>query len=166
MPKKAALALTLLALTACFLSYKLGSAPVALAKSHTPQQDSSVAPPLPTAPATWALTAALTNAQVSVTRPAGGAGVKHVATCIAGFALLSTSGTLGTVYALELWDGAPGTGTLLFETGAGAPLGVTGHVELCDLNIVGSPNTAMTLEFTSHAATLSQGVNLVGYDAQ
>jgi hypothetical protein len=164
MPKKTALTFTLLALTACFLSYKLGSVPVAHAKSHAPQQDSAVAPPLPTAPATWSLTAAFENAAVSVTRPAGGAGVKHVATCIAG-ANFNPSGT-GAASALELWDGAPGTGTLLFETGVGAPQGAPGHMELCDLNIVGSPNTAMTLEFTSYAPDLKQGVNLVGYDAQ
>src|SRR5438445_7877281 len=97
MPKKAVLLFTFLALVACFLSYKLGSAPVALAKGRPAQQDEAgrVPPPLPTAPATWTITSTGSLGHVvSISRPAGGSGVKHVATCItASFYTNSTATT-------------------------------------------------------------------------
>jgi hypothetical protein len=35
----------------------------------------------------------------------------------------------------------------------------------CDLNIVGSPNSPMTLQFSAPGTLAIQVVNLVGYDA-
>src|SRR5260370_7352034 len=58
MTKKVLSLFTLITLAACLFSYKVGSAPVALAKARpSPQEtaDSATALTLPAAPATWAL---------------------------------------------------------------------------------------------------------------
>ncbi len=169
MPKKAVLLFTLLTLTACFLSYRLGSAPVALAKAPPAQQDMTdraTPPPLPTAPATWALINGGGNITgvVSVTKPAGGTGVRHVATCIT--ATYSNNGApAGTIANLSLVDGNPGSGTALLIWGLEALSGSSSSVNLCDLNVVGAANTPMTLEISDHTNS-NVTLNLVGYDAQ
>jgi hypothetical protein len=172
MQKRAALTFTLLALTACFLSYKLGSAPVALAKSHPAQQEIGAAPPtLPTAPATWTLSfgPAGLNTAASVTQPAGGAGVKHVASCIAATLSIESPGNSNPNFnfeVLELFDGTPTTGRQLLAWNILQPVLTTGTINVCGLNVVGSPNTPMTLGFRGNPGFEVQAVNLVGYDAQ
>jgi hypothetical protein len=78
--------LILVTLTAGVLSYKFGSTPVALAKARPNPQDASESPvplTLPTAPAIWSVHSTGANGvAANATRPAGGAGVKHVASCI------------------------------------------------------------------------------------
>jgi hypothetical protein len=166
MTKKLLPLLALITLGACLLTYKLGSAPVALAKAMpNPQEASESAVPLtlPTAPATWTLTAEDTSGGTtfaSATRPAGGAGVKHVATCIS-FSFYQTSGSGSFLY---LRDGPSKTGTILFQlipVAVGSPSVVQ---SVCGLNIVGSPNTPMTLEFATDFSG-QEALNLVGYDA-
>jgi hypothetical protein len=168
MPKKAVLLFTFLALVACFLSYKLGSAPVALAKARPAQQEEAAPPPLPTAPTTWTLNSApgIHGVSPTVTRAAGGSGVKHVATCIS--VRDYNTGSTANTEQVFLRDGPSGTGAVLAEWLIGITSTVNDErsVDLCDLNIVGSANTAMTLEFGTMNNLHYANVLLIGYDAQ
>jgi hypothetical protein len=167
MTKKILPLFALITLAACLLSYKAGSAPVALANARSTPQDASeseVPLALPTAPATWTLTAEDVSGGTtfaSATRPAGGAGVKHVATCIS-FSFYQTSGSGSFLY---LRDGPSKTGTILFQLIPVATSAPSVLQSVCGLNIVGSPNTPMTLEFATDFAG-QEALNLVGYDAQ
>ncbi len=160
MPRRVVLTFTFLALTACFLSYKLGSTPSVFAKPRSPQQDMAGPPPLPTAPTTWVLWSQNAGGAASVTKPAGGAGVKHVATCVT-----ATYSNLGApsneLFSISLNDGS----NRLAYWYVYAPIGSSNDLSLCDLNIVGSANTSMTLQIGGGANTFV-AVDLVGYDAQ
>ena len=130
MPKKAVLTFTLLALAACFFSYKLGSSPVALAKSHSPQ-DGAVAPPLPSPPATWVLHQD-GNAPSSVTKPAGGAGVQHVVDCISATVTQANGQQAGGIINLQLLDGA-GIQYLQWGLPIAANTGPPSQISICGL---------------------------------
>jgi hypothetical protein len=169
MTKKILPLFVLVTLAACLLSYKVGSAPVALAKGRSaPEGASESAAPLtlPAAPATWSLTNAggLGNpTEVYVTEPAL-AGVQHVATCIT--ATYVNAGATGS---------ASGAGLFLVNGNYGGPgvlhwelLATNGNsssINLCGLNVVGSVDTPMTLEI-ANLPNAYVTVNLVGYDAQ
>jgi len=90
--------------------------------------------------------------------------LKHVATCLA-FSEENAGTTLAN-YALFLRDGPSQTGTVIWQYDIAVEPGVSIEHSICDLNIVGSANTAMTLEFTSVGGVTGETVNLVGYDAQ
>ncbi len=165
MTKKILPLFALIALAACLFSYKLGSAPVALAKARaTPQDTSGSATPLtlPAAPATWSLWAGGGNstAGVIVTKPAGGAGVQHVATCVM-ITYFNNGATGFTGLSAYLDDGS----NTLQGWNLAAPTGGSSSVNLCDLNIVGTANTPMTLNIGDNTNRYVT-VGLVGYDAQ
>ena len=85
MQRKAVLLFALLTLAASLLSYKLGSAPVALARARPSQQQTAETgfPSLPTPPAEWSISSAPgPGGAASVTRAYGGTVVQHVADCI------------------------------------------------------------------------------------
>jgi hypothetical protein len=161
MSKKTMVSTGLLLLIACFISFKFGSAPAVKAQSG-----------LPTAPATWTLTGPSTLAWgqlVSVTKPAGGPGVKHVTTCVNAWAYYyyGNGGLIPLPLELELLDGS----TILQEwyVPITTIYGNTNTVfswSQCDLNITGSPNTAMTLKIASQQTNGEEIVNLVGYEGQ
>jgi hypothetical protein len=135
---------------------------------------SAVTLSLPAAPKTWVLTAMNPGNYVgaSVSRPALASG-QHVATCVAATMTFGTGWTGNAYPILVLRDGPPGTGNILMQwfiplySGSQNPY----PLEICGLNVVGTANTPMTLEFTvgplnvgnSNAPT--QIVNLIGYDA-
>jgi hypothetical protein len=163
MPRKLILPLTFLALTACLLAYKFGSASSVFAKPGLPQGEmpAQAAPPtLPTAPATWTLTDGAVGARATVTEAAGGAGVQHVATCIA-FSVYNFA-TANQTSSIYLMNGS----TIVWQYGMDMAPGTTSSQSVCGLNIVGSANTAMTLEAGIYSSTMNITVNLVGYDAQ
>lgn len=152
MPKKVILSFTLLVLTACLVSYKLGSAPVAYAQT------------LPPSPGTWALTNANggVSGWVSVTEPAI-SGVQHVATCITGS--MFNSGTTYTNANVYLLNGNAGGSAVILHWELLAPANAYSSVNLCNLNVVGTVDTPMTLEI-SDGTGIYVDINLVGYDAQ
>jgi hypothetical protein len=121
-------------------------------------------------PGNWSINhvpAAATQATIS--RAAGGAGVRHVCTSI-GAVLIIPPAVNQPAIQLNLRDGATGAGTILWsqQFGIGAALAAGGQqqVNLSGLKIVGSANTAMTLEFTAAgAATTLQSVALTGHEA-
>jgi hypothetical protein len=103
-------------------------------------------------------------AQATVTRAAGGAGVRHVCTSIQ--ASVSAGAAVATgIRKVYLRDGAAGVGAILWSATLQAVLATNAHIELSGLSIVGTANTAMTLEFDAGAGAASQeDVTLTGYD--
>jgi hypothetical protein len=109
-----------------------------------------------------------TGTQASASRPASTVTLRHVANCIT-FSAGSTTAPALTALTINLRDGATGAGTILrtwqivisASTGQNTP-----PEEVCGLNIVGSPQTAMTLEWSAGLANLIESVSLSGYDVQ
>lgn len=100
----------------------------------------------------------------TITRAAGGAGVRHVATSIS-----ATVATIGTAQAvalvLVLRDGATGAGTILWSKQVVLPVNAVWEVNISGLNIVGTAATAMTLEFVANNVAASfSSVSLTGHD--
>jgi hypothetical protein len=107
--------------------------------------------------------------QATITRAAGGAGVRHVCTSIDAALVLPATANQAVI-TLNLRDGATGAGTILwsrrFGIGAANAADAQQEVSLSGLKIVGTANTAMTLEFSAAgAATTLQSVALTGHDA-
>lgn len=115
--------------------------------------------------ADWAINnVAGAAAQATVTKAAGAAGVKHVATSISG--QISTVGTAQAAQLVfNLRDGATGAGTILWSVGISLATNSTWGFYLTGLNIIGSAATAMTLETAAApVAAAFASVALTGYD--
>ena len=96
----------------------------------------------------------------TITKAAGGAGFKHVCTSIVASAVGPVTG--GVIF-LYLRDGAASTGTIIWAT-ALAPINTAARIIVTGLNIEGSDNTAMTLEFSAAPpATDQEVVSMTGY---
>lgn len=105
-----------------------------------------------------------TATQATVTKAAGGANVRHICNSIT--ATIACDSTVQTPLLIRLRDGAAGVGTILWEAAVAAPANGLGGVCVTGLNIVGSVNTAMTLEFSAAGvADSQQSVTLSGYSA-
>lgn len=84
--------------------------------------------------------------------------------CTAITASIAAGATAQTPIVVNLRDGATGAGTVLWSAALSAPVNGSAWVGGTDLNIRGSANTAMTLEFTGAGVTASQQtVSLSGY---
>jgi hypothetical protein len=115
-------------------------------------------------PTTWSLVHTPSAAtQATVSQAAGGSGVQFVAQSIS-FAL-SVDGTPQTAIQINLRDGATGAGSILWsQTIVKAATEPITFFHASGLNIVGSSNTAMTLEFSSAGVASSvESVTLTGY---
>lgn len=117
-------------------------------------------------PGEWALTSNPgANLQATVTKAAGGAGVRHI--CRAILLTLISTAAAATGVQWNLRDGASGAGTILWSGEMAIPATADSFavIQLSGLNIFGSANTAMTLEFggAGGASTL-ETVALSGYD--
>ncbi len=106
-----------------------------------------------------AVHAPVANTIATVTIAAGGAGVRHVLESLTANVIVVTAANLLAVQPVY-WvvrDGATGVGTILFQGSATAAC-------LSGLSILGSPNTAMTIEFTvAPGATNFESVSATGY---
>lgn len=119
-----------------------------------------------TAPGEWAVNhTPAANTQATISQAAGGAGVRHVCKSIT-VSLIGLAAAAETTVLVNLRDGATGAGTILWST----RLLVTGTVgsevaiALPNLNIVGSANTAMTLEFAAAGgASTFETVAMTGF---
>lgn len=101
-------------------------------------------------------------AQATVTKAAAGLGMRHICTSI--HATLNAGAAATGIIKVYLRDGAAGVGPILWSAAVQAP--AAGHVQvsLSDLSILGSANTAMTLEFSAAGGAGSQeNVALTGY---
>jgi len=103
-------------------------------------------------------------AQATVTRAAGGAGVRHICNSIS--ASLSGGTVASGIRKVYLRDGAAGVGTILWAGNMQVAIAGSEEIQISGLSIVGSANTAMTLEFDAAAGVASQeNVTMTGYDA-
>jgi hypothetical protein len=114
-------------------------------------------------PGNWSATATAAAGQASASQAAGGAGVRHVCTSI--HASFAAGATPGAATQVNLRDGATGAGTILWSGVLDCLAGSANSISISGLSIVGSANTAMTLEFAAAgAATTVENVSLTGYD--
>jgi hypothetical protein len=172
MPKKAVFLITLLTLAACFLSYTLGSTPVALANRRAGVQNEAAQaqPPLASPPGTWVLTSAAQGSTPASVTKAAASGVQHVVTCVSASVWFNGASDYGS-FRLLLRDGPSGTGNIIMQWWENMPAATGGNAQLytfsqCDINVVGNADSAMTLEFDRiDSPVMLQTVNLVGYDA-
>lgn len=100
------------------------------------------------------------NAIATITKAAV-ASKRHV--CKGFTVSISAVGAIAGALVVNLRDGASGAGTILWTTRLLAPAGTCVVVSRDNLNIVGSVNTAMTLEFAAApGATNFENVNMNG----
>jgi hypothetical protein len=112
---------------------------------------------------TWSVTntpAAATKATAS--KAAGGGTVRHVATSIS--VCTAQAGTAQTPIAINLRDGATGAGTVLRTWKMSSIIQDSKCVESSGLAMIGTANTAMTIEFgAAGVAASEQTVTLTGF---
>lgn len=119
---------------------------------------------LTTGPGEWQINQAPAAAtQATATRAAGGAGVRNVLRSITvSVGCVALQAPLGVV----VRDGASGAGTIIWRALLGGVAGEVDTITLTGLNIVGSDNTAMTVEtLAAPAATNFATVHASGYSA-
>lgn len=103
------------------------------------------------------------NVRATVTRSAGGSGVRLVCTSICASLSGTAASALVKVY---LRNGASGVGPILWAANMIVPANGHAVIALSGLSIVGSANTAMTLEFDAAGGVGTQEtVALTGYNA-
>lgn len=106
------------------------------------------------------------NTQATITKAAE-TGKRHVATSLV--VTMSSQAAPAAIRVLaRLRDGASGAGTILWTAGVSLPAtaGASSTVVLDDLQIEGSENTALTLEFSAAGgANVFETVSLTGYTA-
>lgn len=113
--------------------------------------------------ANWSIThLPATATKATISKAAGGTTVRHVCTAfIIGFCAVGTAQTLITA---SVRDGATGAGTVLWSAPIVAPINGCVNITQSGLNLVGTANTAMTIEFSAAGVTSSQEtVSLQGY---
>jgi len=91
------------------------------------------------------------------------AGVRHVLDCIA-WSAAAAGAVTATAVNLNVRDGATGAGTILWTFAIAVPTGALGAQtvpvnSICGLNLAGTTNTAMTVEFSSAPTNLAETVN-------
>jgi hypothetical protein len=120
------------------------------------------AAPYTTPLSTWGITNSANAGTPSASKAAGGGTVKHVATSIS--ICVGAAGTAQPVVQVNLRDGASGAGTIIRSWQLAAPINTNACNDLSGLNMSGSANTAMTIEFAAATAAATQAsVNLTGY---
>ena len=103
--------------------------------------------------------AAATQATISRDADAGG---RHVCKSIT--ATLAAVGTASGAEVVVLRDGATGAGTVLWSGVLSVPTNSSDNIAIAGLNIIGTKNTAMTLEFVAGGATGTfESVAISGY---
>lgn len=116
-------------------------------------------------PGEWSITnTPASNTKATATKAAGGAGVRHILRSFFGGMDNDTAGPAFSVRSLQIRDGASGVGTILASQYVGGPTSSISNFGLSGLNIFGSANTAMTVEFDSAGgASTFQTINASGY---
>lgn len=116
-------------------------------------------------PGEWSLThAPAADTVATVTRGAPGAGAYNVIKSIT--ADLTAVAAITAPLTLVVRDGASGVGAIIWSRRLTAPAGETKSVEMDGLNIVGSEDTALTVEFTAApGATNFETISVTGITA-
>lgn len=119
------------------------------------------------APEGWAVTnAPISGARATVSKAAE-VGVRHVVTAIAFNVITTTTAPTTATLTVTLRDGASGAGVALMTWRVRVSAAMTdtnvAQMLLTGLNIFGSDNTAMTLEFDAGDLNTLEDVSLSGY---
>lgn len=94
------------------------------------------------------------------------ANVRHIVDCIA-FSAAATTAPALTRLDINVRDGATGAGTIIwtYTVAVAAATGtLVAPVNFCGLNLTGTTNTAMTLEFSASLANLIENVSMSGFN--
>lgn len=94
------------------------------------------------------------------------AAVRHVADCVA-FSAAATAAPALTALTINLRDGATGAGTVIWTYQVVITVGTGQEVaphSICGLNLPGTTNTAMTLEWSASLANLIESVSISGFN--
>lgn len=98
------------------------------------------------APGEWTvISAPATNAQASNFKAAGGAGVRHVVRSLH-FSIAGSAAS--NIVGIYIWDGSSGS-TMLWAGIIACPANDSRSVSMSGLNLIGSPNTGLTIEFSA-----------------
>lgn len=107
------------------------------------------------------------NTQATISRAAAGAGLKHVCVGLSATFVAATTAPAAIQVSVALRDGASGAGTILWQANMSLPAtgGASSQpIQLTELFIPGTANTAMTLEFSvAGGANTLENVALMGY---
>lgn len=115
-------------------------------------------------PPSWGVTATLAAGSGGTVSIAAEANVRHIVKCVSWSATATSTPSL-TAVTVNLRDGATGAGTVLqsWTQAVSATTGLLIPVSgVCGLNLAGTTNTAMTLEFASGTANVVESVNMTG----
>lgn len=117
---------------------------------------------LVTDPGNWTVTNfPATNVTATVTKAAGGAGVRHILTGVH-FSLSGAAALATALLQCTVLDGA----AVLFTGVLSAPANSTGVISNNGLSLVGTANTAMTIQFSAAGgAGTQESVTMTGYSA-
>jgi hypothetical protein len=149
--------------------FQPGFAPAATATNLTAAFN--IVPALTEKGARWQVNNSISSSggTAATASKAANANGRHVADCIS-FSAQATNAPTPAQTDINLRNGTSGTGTILWTQTILIPGTAAQHIlvgPLCGLNLIGSPNTAMTLEFSSGApANEFEAVDLSGYDVQ
>ena len=115
-------------------------------------------------PAEWAIQHQPgSNVQATISRAADSGG-RHIATALT--ATLSGNAAAGP-FTVNLRDGATGAGTILWSSVIGIVGADSKSISLSNLQIEGTENTAMTLEFdAAGGSNKEETVSLIGYTSK
>lgn len=103
-------------------------------------------------------------AQATCNRAAGGAGVRHVCKTIT-FTLSASTAPVATQMVIALRDGATGVGTIIWSLSIQVPAAAfIQNLHITGIDVMGSANAIMCLEFTALLANLNESVAMTGYD--
>jgi hypothetical protein len=107
------------------------------------------------------------GSQATTSKAASALGFRHVADCVS-YSAGAIAAPVATALQINLRDGASGAGTIIWSKTVTIPATAAPHYDfsVCGLNLIGTANTAMTLEFSALLASESQSVTLTGYDVQ
>lgn len=113
----------------------------------------------------WSVVNAPATGTIGSASIAAEAGVRHVADCIS-FSATSTTAPALTGATVTLRDGATGAGVAIWAYQVIFTASAVQHIahSFCGLNLVGTTNTAMTLEFNAGVANVSEATSLSGYN--
>lgn len=137
--------------------------PVATSSASKVSANSSNQAIMVSYPGNWSIRHVPSTATQATITKAAVAGTRHVCTSIT--VSVAANGTAQTPILVHLRDGASGAGTILWSGALSAPVTQCAVISANGLNIVGSVNTDMTLEFAGAGVTASQEVvALSGYD--
>ncbi len=147
--------------------FQPGFSPAATATNLT--ATFNIIPALTEKGARWQVHNSISTGLATASKAANANG-RHVADCISFSAEAVNAPAAAAQTDINLRDGASGAGTVIWTQTILIPATAAQHVligPLCGLNLIGTANTAMTLEFANSApANEFEAVDLTGYDVQ